>query len=374
MLGIVGGGQLGRMLASEARKTGFGVIVLDPQPDCPAAALADEHLVAGYDDTPALERLGRLADVVTFEFENVAAEPLAALEAMLPIRPRPAVLHICQHREREKLFLRSQGIPCAPFAVVDSPDELNLALQTIGFPAVLKTASFGYDGKGQAKISAAGEVGVAWQQIGGQRAVLEGWVDYIMEFSIVCARGLDGEIKLFPAAENQHRNHILDISIVPARLPETILHTAADLTRRIACALDVVGLIAVEFFLTRSGEVLVNELAPRPHNSGHYTMNACATSQFEQQLRAVCGWPLGETTLLQPAVMVNLLGDLWAEGEPPWYELLALPGLSLHLYGKKQARPGRKMGHVTICSPTREEALALAARARRLLRLPLEID
>ncbi|MFV0337709.1 MAG: 5-(carboxyamino)imidazole ribonucleotide synthase [Chthoniobacterales bacterium] len=370
VLGILGGGQLGRMLASAARQAGCGVIILDPQADCPASDLADRQIVASYDDLEALEILATQADVLTFEFENVDSAPLRSIQEKIPIRPLPEVLNVCQHREREKLFLRSAKVPCADFRIISQLSDLEKAIQEIGIPCVLKTAAFGYDGRGQVKINEASEAKSAWEALEKQRCVLEAWVPYLKEFSILCARGIDGDCKSFPAAENHHSEHILDISKVPADLPTASMQAAETYAKKIAEKLDVIGLIAIEFFLLKSGKVLVNELAPRPHNSAHYTQDACRTSQFEQQLRAVCGWPLGDTTLTQPVIMQNLLGDLWQNDIPDWKSLLAIPQLSLHLYGKKEARPGRKMGHLNITAATTEEALAHARKVREILALP----
>jgi 5-(carboxyamino)imidazole ribonucleotide synthase len=305
-------------------------------------------------------------DVVSFEFENI---PLSAIEEVAQrtlVRPRGEVLHICQNREREKNFLRSRGFPCAPFAVVDSAAALAGALGEIGTPAVLKTADFGYDGKGQVKLTGGEDPAAVWAGFGAPRGVLEGWIAFEAELSVIVARGADGTVVAFPAAENIHRNHILDLSIVPARFDPEILAEAAAIAGRLAAALDVVGLLAVEFFLTADRRLLVNELAPRPHNSGHYTFDACVTSQFEQQLRAVCGLPLGAPDLLTPVVMWNLLGHLWQHGEPDWSVVLAEPRAKLHLYGKSDARPGRKMGHVCVLAPV-SEALEIIAGFRRHL-------
>ncbi|MFV0415456.1 MAG: 5-(carboxyamino)imidazole ribonucleotide synthase [Chthoniobacterales bacterium] len=369
-LGILGGGQLGRMLASEARKAGCGVIILDPQPDCPAADLADSQIVANYDDPQALEILAGKADLLTFEFENVNSSTLLSITNKIPVRPNPAVLNTCQHREREKIFLRDSKIPCADFRIITQLSDLENAIKEIGTPCVLKTAAFGYDGRGQFKINQPSEAQTAWETIGQQRSVLEAWIPYTKEFSILCARSIDGDCRNFPAAENHHSNHILDVSKVPADLPAASLQTANDCVKKIAQKLDVVGLIAAEFFLLASGEVLVNELAPRPHNSAHYTQDACRVSQFEQHLRAVCGWPLGDTSLIQPVIMQNLLGDLWQNSPPAWERLLEIPQLSLHLYGKKEARPGRKMGHLNITASSSEEALTRAHKVREILGLP----
>ncbi len=366
-IGVLGGGQLGRMLAMAAARLGYRVHVFEPEMGCPAGRVSAREINAAYTDREALREFARGVDVVTYEFENI---PLAALETVaefVPVRPRGPALHICQNREREKNFLRANGIPCAPFWVVDSAASLAVALEELGGAGVLKTADFGYDGKGQMRVNASDDAAEIWQRFGGHRAVLEGWVDFTHELSVVCARGLDGETSVFPVVENRHTNHILDFSIVPARVPAAAQAEARAMAQTIAGALDVVGLITTEFFLTRDGRVLVNELAPRPHNSGHFTLDACVSSQFEQQVRAVCGLPLGSTDLLRPVVMVNLLGDLWRNGAPEWPALLADAAVKLHLYGKGEARPGRKMGHFCVLSEFPADALARAEAIKQRL-------
>ncbi len=361
---MLGGGQLGRMLAIAARRMGYRVHAFEPQPDSPAGQICDVEINAPYCDTAALEAFARGVDVISFEFENI---PIAAIErvaAIRPVRPRGEVLHICQNREREKLFLRRNGFPCAPFAVVDSAASLAEALREIGTPSVLKTADFGYDGKGQVKLTGGEDPEKIWHAFGAPRGVLEAWIPFEAELSVVCARDIHGRLVPFPVAENQHVHHILDLSIVPARFPESVLAAARELAGRITAALDVVGLLAVEMFLTRDGNLLINELAPRPHNSGHFTFDACVTSQFEQQLRAVCGLPLGSPDLLRPVVMANLLGDLWQNGEPDWSAVLRDPRVKLHLYGKSDPRPGRKMGHLCLLAETTEDALAAITNLR----------
>jgi 5-(carboxyamino)imidazole ribonucleotide synthase len=362
-IGLLGGGQLGRMFALEARRLGYRVHVFDPQPDSPAGQVGDMEVSAAFEDAQALERFACGVDVVTYEFENIPIEATRVVGRHAPVRPRGEVLHVCQNREREKRFLEENEIPCAPFRVVGSEGELKTALDELGAPAVLKIADFGYDGKGQVKVTEGEDTGKTWRAFGADRGVLEKWIAFDRELSVVCARGVDGGMETFPISENIHMRHILEFSIVPARISQVTQDRAAGIVRRIAERLDVVGLIAAEFFLTEAGELLVNELAPRPHNSGHYSFDACVTSQFEQQLRAVCGLPLGSPALLRPVVMVNLLGDLWEDGEPRWAELLADPLAKLHLYGKSVARPGRKMGHYCVFGESAEEAFE---RARRL--------
>lgn len=366
-MGILGGGQLGRMLAIAARRMGYRVHAFEPQPDCPAGQICDLEVNAPWEDSAALEKFAAGVDVISFEFENIPLSVAESVARMRPVRPRGEVLHICQHREREKNFLQSNGFPCAPFRVVDSAESLATAVSEIGTPAVLKTAEFGYDGKGQLKISEPSEPKTLWGNFGGQRAVLEKWIPFEAELSVVCARGLNGEVVAFPASENIHKNHILDLSIVPARFDPSILQEAERIAGDIARALDVVGLIGVEFFLTPEGKLLVNELAPRPHNSGHFTFDACVTSQFEQQLRAVCGLPLGSPELLRPVVMWNLLGNLWKNGEPDWSVVLNQPNAKLHLYGKSEARPGRKMGHVCVLADSTADALSCVEKMRQAL-------
>lgn len=367
VIGVVGGGQLGRMLGLAARRLGFGFCVYDPEPGCPAAVVADRHFSAPFDDTAALRDFASVCAVVTFEFENIPVVALENLAAVAPVLPDPAVLHVCQNRAREKAFLTAAGFPCVPYEVVDSAETLRAALSRIGTPAVLKTADFGYDGKGQRKITAASDATAAWAALAAPRGVLEGWVDFAGELSVICARTRNGEVRAFPPAENIHTRHILDFSIVPARFAPHVLRQAEEIARAITAELKVVGLLAVEFFVTREGRVLVNELAPRPHNSGHWTQDACVTSQFEQQLRAVCGLPLGDVRPTCPVVMANLLGDLWAGGPPAWDRLLAHPGVLLHLYGKAEARPGRKMGHFNLRAESAGAGLEEAARLRRSL-------
>jgi 5-(carboxyamino)imidazole ribonucleotide synthase len=368
-IGVLGGGQLGRMLSLEAHKLGYRVHVFEPSADSPAGQVSDVEVNAPYSDASALLDFARHIDVGTYEFENIPLPALEIVAGEVPVRPRGEVLHICQNREREKNFLAANGLPCARFWIVDSATSLTSALTQLDGQGVLKTADFGYDGKGQMRVRSGDDAAAAWTAFGGQRAVLEGWIDFTHELSIVCARGLDGAIALFPAAENRHTHHILDFSIVPARIPESALAEAGAIARRIAETLDVVGLITAEFFLTRDGRILVNELAPRPHNSGHFSLDACVTSQFEQQVRAVCGLPLGSTELLRPVVMLNLLGDLWKSGEPDWNAILEGegPDVKLHLYGKREARAGRKMGHLCVLADTVDEALAHAEAIKRRL-------
>jgi len=366
-IGVLGGGQLGRMFAMAARRLGYRVHTLAPEHDTPTGQIADVEHVASYDDVSAVRRFAEAVDVVTFEFENVSAEAAAAAEEVAIVRPNGRALAIAQHRIREKTFLADRGIPVTPFAPVRTDADLAAALTSVGVPAVLKTAAFGYDGKGQVAIVRPEAAAAAWDSLGRREAVLEAFLDLEKEISVIGARGVSGEWSDFGAIENAHHRHILDVSVAPADVPPAIAKDAVAITRAIMEALDYVGLLCVEFFVTRDGRLMVNELAPRPHNSGHLTFDACRTSQFEQQLRAICCLPLGSTEQLQPAAMTNLLGDLWEAGEPHWEAALRFPDVKLHLYGKATPRPGRKMGHITVLSPTRHEARSLAIQAREAL-------
>lgn len=376
-LGILGGGQLGSMFAMAARRMGYRVAAISDVADCPAARHCDILHVGSYDDPAFLSTVVKGLAVVTFEFENVPATAGEALAAVVPVRPHPRVLSTTQDRGREKAFLVNHGFACAPHRLVRSPDELAAAVRDLGVPAVLKTAAFGYDGKGQVKIMSLDDLPAAWAAVGqgpdGPReCVLEGWIDFDCEISVVAARALDGTTVAFAPSRNAHANHILDVSSVPAGLPESVLVAATDTTRRVLEALDVVGVACVEFFVTKSGQVLVNEIAPRTHNSGHLTIEACETSQFEQQVRAVCGLPFGSTRLVSPAAMANLLGDCWGDDpagapcEPDWAAALAVPGVRLHLYGKSEPRRGRKMGHLTATATSTGDAIERVTLARKL--------
>jgi 5-(carboxyamino)imidazole ribonucleotide synthase len=356
------------MMALAARAMGYRIHTYSPDRDSPTGQVADREVVASYEDEDALRGFVRQVHVVTFEFENVPALVAeVASAAGIPVRPGGHVLHTAQQRAREKQFLASAGLPVAPFALVTTQPGLENALIHIGAPAVLKTAAFGYDGKGQVRIDQAGQAGDAWAALGGQPAVLEAFVTFQHELSVVAARGVDGSFVHYGALENIHRNHILDLTIAPARIPAEVASQAVELARAVLEKLDVVGVLCVEFFWADDGRLLINELAPRPHNSGHLTIEAALTSQFEQQVRAICGLPLGSTTFLRPAAMANLLGDLWRDGEPDWAAAYAAPGVKLHLYGKQSARTGRKMGHLTALAPNVEDAIASVLRARRAL-------
>lgn len=365
-LGMLGGGQLGRYFVSAAHELGYEVWVLDPDADSPAGRIADRHLVAGYGDGPALDLLGRACRAVTTEFENVPAGTLARLATATIVRPAAEAVAVCQDRLAEKAFLREHGFPCGPFAPVRDEDEL-LAADDALFPGILKVARLGYDGKGQTVVADRGAAEAALARSGWEPSVLERRLDLDLELSVVLARGASGEVHCFPVAENRHLAGILDTSIAPARAERALVAEAVDVATRIATALGYVGTMAVELFVS-GGRLLVNELAPRPHNSGHVTIDSCVTDQFEQQVRALCGLPLLDPAPHSAGVMVNLLGDLWGAGgtsEPDWSALLAHPGVRLHLYGKLEARPGRKMGHLTVIDQDVGHALeaALAARA-----------
>ena len=367
-IGVLGSGQLGRMFAIAARRMGYRVHTFSPDADTPAGQVSDYEYDASYEDLDAVRRFARGVSVVTFEFENVPAATVQAASGFAPVRPSGAVLETTQHRLREKAFLSGAGFPLAPFRSVASRAELLTALDEIGYPAVLKTAGFGYDGKGQTKLTHAAEVDASLAALGSQDAVLEAFIDFEREVSVVAARGADGHFVHYGVIENEHRRHILDVSIAPPpEIGAEVARQAVEIARGVMEALDVVGVMCVEFFLTREGRLLINELAPRPHNSGHLTFDACLTSQFEQQLRAVCHLPLGSTAQLAPAAMANLLGELWQEGEPDWRRALAFPDVKLHLYGKTEARTGRKMGHLTALAPTAHEAARTARAARAAL-------
>ncbi len=359
-IGMLGGGQLGRMFTMAARSMGYEVIVLDPDPDSPAGKLATDHICAEYTDQTALNYMAKTCNVVTTEFENVPATTLEALANSCPVRPGAKAVMITQDRIHEKTFLRDNGFPTAPFAIIKNQSDLATGLQMVKTPAILKVSRFGYDGKGQFSIESEDDLSAAWQALQGNESVLEQRVPLDREVSVVLARGTDGQTVTYPVAENIHQGGILDVSMVPARIDDSIEEQVVSMATQIATALNYVGVMAVEFFISR-GKILVNEIAPRPHNSGHYTLDATVTSQFEQQVRAVCGLPLGDTRLLSPVVMINLLGDLWHNGKPPaWAALLSHPNAKLHLYGKREARPGRKMGHYNVLAPELENALNLA--------------
>ncbi|MYA76407.1 MAG: 5-(carboxyamino)imidazole ribonucleotide synthase [Gemmatimonadetes bacterium] len=366
-IGILGSGQLGRMIAIAARRMGYRVHTLSPESDSPTGQVADREVVAAYDDVEAVKRFAEDVDVITLEFENISADCVDAASPIAPVRPKGSVLHTTQNRLREKTFLAEHGFPVAPFRHVKSREELATAVEEIGTPAVLKTAGFGYDGKGQVKIDSADDVGGAWTSMVGQEAVLEAFIDFELELSVVAARGFTGDFAHYGAVENKHSHHILDVTTAPADVTGAVNVTAVNLTRKVFEGLDIVGVACVEYFLDHDENLIINEIAPRVHNSGHFTFDACDTSQFEQQVRAVCGLPLGSTEQPRPAAMANLLGDLWANGEPDWVTALSIPEVKLHLYGKQEARPGRKMGHLTAMADTREQSVERVVEARKSL-------
>ena len=378
-IGVLGGGQLGRMFAQAAQSLGYRVHVYEPQAGCPAGAVANREVNASYEDAGALLEFARGVDVVTYEFENIPASALAGIAAVVPLHPRADVLHTTQNRQREKAWLRANGFPHVAYAEALDGD-IAAAVGQVGLPCVVKTADFGYDGKGQMKLTTAADLEQAVAIFRGRRCVVEAWCEFTCELSVIVARSSAGETRAFPVAENIHTQHILDFSIVPARVTAEVAVRAATVAEQIAEKFGVVGLLAVELFLTTAGELVVNELAPRPHNSGHWSLDGCETSQFEQHVRAVCGLPLGGVAVREPTVMVNILGDAWyapaagagagtneGRGEarrlPNWAAVLAEPRAKLHLYGKSEPRRARKMGHFTVRAADVETALA---RAREL--------
>lgn len=367
-VGVVGGGQLGRMFTLQARTMGYRVVVLDPDPQSPAGAVADRHIRAAYDDKRALSELAASCAAVTTEFENVPAATLEYLARSSLVRPPVEAVAITQDRIAEKSFLQSHGFATAPFRPVRNKSELLDAIASISLPALLKTSRLGYDGKGQATIESKESAVHAFDRLGGVACILESRLELERELSVIVARGADGDVAAFPVAENRHREGILETSVVPARIPEALAQQARKLATDIAEAMAYVGVLGVELFVVCGRGLMVNEMAPRPHNSGHYTMDACSADQFEQQLRTLCGLPLARPWLLSPVAMVNLLGELWSGGEPRWEEALKRPGVRLHLYGKAEARPGRKMGHLNCLAADPDRALAIALETRDALR------
>lgn len=366
-VGVLGSGQLGRMFAIAARRMGYRVHTFSPDTDTPTGQVADLEVEASYDDIDAVRTFASGVSVVTFEFENVPAATAQAAAERALVRPAGSVLHTTQHRLREKSFLQGNGFPVTRFRAIRSIEDVQSAVRDLGVPAVMKTASFGYDGKGQNTVRSLADAEAVWNASPGVERIYEAFVDFDREVSVVAARGEDGSFAHWGVIENVHCNHILDLSISPADVPPDVEQEATRIAHGILQTLGVVGVLCVEFFLTRAGKLLVNELAPRPHNSGHLTIDAHMTSQFEQQLRAACGLPLGSTRQLQPAAMANLLGDLWTDGEPNWVAALDQPDVKLHLYGKTQARPGRKMGHLTALADTPADAARIARAARDAL-------
>lgn len=373
-LGLLGGGQLGRMFTVAARTLGYRVTVLDPDPWAPAAEFATSHLKAPFDDPQALAEVARTCAAVTTEFENAPAQALDSISAATVVRPSGSSVSVAQDRRREKGFFAEHGFPVGRFAVVDSAAGIAPALGKVRLPALLKTARLGYDGKGQARIDRPEDAERVFAQWKNVPCVLEELLALEREVSVVLARAADGASAVFPLAENRHARGILDLTIAPARVPDAIAREATTLATRLAAELGYVGVLAVEMFVV-DGKLLLNEIAPRPHNSGHYTIDACVTSQFEQQARILAALPLGDPAQHTPAVMVNLLGDIWyaddgAPREPPWPDVLRHGMAKLHLYGKKEPRRGRKMGHVTCLGATLDDALATARAVKALLRIP----
>ena len=366
-LGVLGGGQLGRMFTIAAKRMGYRVHTFSPEDDSPAGQVADLEVTASYEDLDALRTFAGGVDVVTFEYENVSIDAVDAIEAVVPVRPSGVALHTAQQRAREKMFLADRGIPTALFAAAATLDELWDAVARVGTPAVIKTAAFGYDGKGQHRVTTPADVEHIWTAIGHQEAVIEKFISLQAEISVVAARGTDGAIVEFPPFENRHRNYTLDLTTVPAAITPAIATQAADIARTVLEELQYVGVMCVEYFVSTDGELLVNELAPRPHNSGHLTLDAAVTSQFEQQVGAICGLPPGSTDIPRPAAMANLLGDLWVGGEPNWAAACRFSDVKLHLYGKINPRPGRKMGHLTATGATVQEAQDRVIAARDAL-------
>jgi 5-(carboxyamino)imidazole ribonucleotide synthase len=366
-LGVLGGGQLGRMFTLAAHSMGYRVVVLDPDPHSPAGHIASQHIQAGYADHAALQMLGDECAAVTTEFENVPADSLEYLEQRCAVRPGADAVRIAQDRIREKQFINDHGLPTTPFDDIFEAGDLVGGFAKLTPPLLLKTASLGYDGKGQLQVDTLQQATAAFEQLGNRPCVLEQVVDLACEISVILARGSNGASVHYPPGENTHRNGILDTTVVPARIDTATSARAVRMATQLADAMDYCGVLAVEYFVTHDGELLINEIATRPHNSGHYTVDACVTSQFAQQVRCMCGLPPGATDLLSPVAMTNLLGDLWQPGSPAWQHILDEPHAHLHLYGKHHARPGRKMGHFNCLAENPDSAIDMAARIRQRL-------
>ena len=366
-LGILGSGQLGRMFALEAKRMGYRVHTFSPEKDSPTGQVADLEFIGSYEDVASAREFAKGVDVVTFEFENISSDVAKALEQIVPTRPNARSLHIAQNRLREKTFLKYHKFPVTPFAKVDSENAVLRAASDLGLPLVLKTAGFGYDGKGQSIVRTPEEAIAAFKKMDVEEAIAEKFIQFDFEISVVAARGLSGDFAAYPAVHNTHRNHVLDVTIAPATLNPSLEKEAREITKGVMEQLDYVGTLCIEFFVTSEAKLLINEMAPRPHNSGHWTIDACVTNQFEQQVRAICGLPLGSTEQFKPAAMLNLLGDIWSNGEPEWSKVLEDPDAKLHLYGKKDARAGRKMGHITVTASTSDEAKQKVLRLKHIL-------
>jgi 5-(carboxyamino)imidazole ribonucleotide synthase len=366
-IGILGGGQLGRMLAQAAEQLGYHVIGYTPEANSPLSQVCEKTFCASFEDKDKLQEFAKAVDVITIEFENIPSSAIEQIENIAPVRPAKNVLYITQNRLREKQFLHKNKFPIVPFGEIASEENIETVLPKFQLPAVLKTAGFGYDGKGQAKIETIKEAHIAYKKIGAKEAIIEQFISFDKEISVIGARSTDGSFAAFGPIENQHKNHILDVSVVPANTSAEIQNQAINITKSIMENLDVIGLLCVEFFLVGKDKLYVNELAPRPHNSGHLTLNACITSQFEQHIKAITGLPLGDTSIIRSSAMANLLGDIWSKRTPKWTNALSNKDIHLYLYGKSEARPGRKMGHLTACAATAEKAYELAIKARHSL-------
>lgn len=364
MLGMLGGGQLGRMFTMAAQQMGYRVTVLDPATESPAASIADRHLQADYLDHQALDELGSTCAAVTIEFENVPAQALRHLAQHCVVSPDAESVSITQNRILEKQFLLENGFPVVPFIAIHNRETIPHKIDASLFPGILKVSQFGYDGKGQISIKNADSLPEQFASLGDKPCVLEKRLPLACEISVILARDNRNQITFFPVPENRHVKGILDTSIIPANLPDRIIEEAREIARQVATKLNYIGILCVEFFVLDDGRVLVNEIAPRPHNSGHYSLDACITSQFEQQVRVLCGLPHGSTRQIQAAVMINILGDLWQNGEPAWNQILRHPQAKLHLYGKREAKPGRKMGHFTVLADSTEAALLQVRQIR----------
>ena len=368
-LGVLGGGQLGRMFTLAAHSMGYRIVVLDPDPHSPAGLIADQHIKADYRDRAALQMLGDECAAITTEFENIPADSLEFLEQYCPVRPSADSVRIAQNRIHEKTFIQEHGLATAPFAAIYEAADIDEVFAGLTLPLLLKTASMGYDGKGQLPVNTPDEARVAFRQMGAPPCVLEELVELEREISVVLARNINGQTAIYPVGENRHVNGILDTTIVPSGADPAMTATAIDMARQLADAMNYCGVLAVEFFCTEEGELLINEIAPRPHNSGHFTVDACETSQFEQQVRMMCGLAPSNTQLLSAVVMTNLTGDIWCDNEPAWQHVLNEPGAHLHLYGKREARPGRKMGHINCLADDVDSALEITARIRAALKI-----